>query len=169
MVTIKDVIAHLENVAPPVYQEDYDNAGLLTGNPLDEVKGVLTCLDATETVLDEAIALGCNLVVAHHPIIFRGLKRLTGSNYVERVVIKAIRHNLAIYAIHTNLDNVYSRGVNAEIAKRLGLVNTRILAPKAAWLKWQFVGPVEKTLPLSQVIIESGAEILDKTLRNDLS
>lgn len=131
MTKIADVIAHLESVAPPVYQEGYDNAGLIVGNAQQECTGVITCLDSTEAVIEEAIAQGCNLVVAHHPIVFKGLKRFNGRTYVERVVMSAIRNNVAIYAIHTNLDNVYAKGVNAEIAQRLGLVNTRILAPKA--------------------------------------
>ncbi len=131
MIKIADIIGHLESVAPPVYQEGYDNAGLIVGDAQKECTGVITCLDSTEAVIEEAIAKGCNLVVAHHPIVFKGLKRFTGKTYVERVVMSAIRNDIAIYAIHTNLDNVYAQGVNAEIANRLGLQNTRILAPKA--------------------------------------
>jgi dinuclear metal center YbgI/SA1388 family protein len=125
----------LETVAPPVYQEGYDNAGLIVGDAALECTGVITCLDSTEDVVAEAVAKGCNLIVAHHPIVFKGLKRLTGRTYVERVLLAAIRNNIAIYAIHTNLDNVYAQGVNAKIAERLGLVNTRILAPKASVLR----------------------------------
>lgn len=127
---IQELIAWLETIAPPVYQEDYDNAGLLVGHADAELRGVLCCLDATEAVVAEALALQCNLIVAHHPIVFRGLKRLTGRTYVERVVMQAIKNDIAIYAIHTNLDNVYHQGVNAKICEKLGLVNTRILAPK---------------------------------------
>jgi len=127
---IKDILAVLEAVAPPHLQESYDNAGLIVGDPETPVTGVLFCLDSTEAVVDEAIRKGCNLVVAHHPIVFRGLKRLNGANYVERTVIQAIRKNVALYAIHTNLDNVHRQGVNARIAGRLGLEHTRILAPK---------------------------------------
>lgn len=133
--TITDIIAHLEAVAPPVYQEGYDNSGLIVGHAGQACTGVITCLDATEAVVEEAIAQGCNLVVAHHPIVFRGLQRFTGRTYVERVVMRAIRHDVAIYAIHTNLDNVYAQGVNAKIAERLGLVDTRILAPKGTLLR----------------------------------
>ncbi len=128
--TVREVIAALERIAPPQYQEDYDNAGLLTGRPEWPVTGVLCCLDATEAVLQEAVAKGCNLVVTHHPIVFRGLKKITGRNYVERVIIHAIKEDLAIYAIHTNLDNVYQQGVNTVIADRIGLQETSILAPK---------------------------------------
>jgi dinuclear metal center YbgI/SA1388 family protein len=121
----------LEAVAPPHLQESYDNAGLIVGDPATEVTGVLCCLDSTEAIIDEAISKGCNLVIAHHPIVFRGLKRLNGTTYIERTVIRAIRHGIAIYAIHTNLDNVFHQGVNSKIAEKLGLVNTRILTPKA--------------------------------------
>jgi dinuclear metal center YbgI/SA1388 family protein len=129
-VTISELTTYLESIAPSHYQEDYDNSGLLVGDPNAEITGVMIALDATEAVIDEAVAKGCNLLVAHHPIIFRGLKRLTGRNYVERVVIKAIREGVALYAIHTNLDNVYRNGVNGKIAEKLGLENTRILSAK---------------------------------------
>lgn len=131
MTLIRDVVQFLESIAPPVYQESYDNAGLITGNAQMPVSGVLCCLDSTEAVIEEAIEKGCNLVVAHHPIVFKGLKRFTGQNYVERVVMMAIRNDIAIYAIHTNLDNVYHQGVNARIASLWGLQNTRILQPKS--------------------------------------
>ncbi len=130
MITLRQLTECLEQIAPPAYQESYDNSGLITGHPDMPVKGVLVCLDSTEAVIREAVARGCNVVVAHHPIIFNGLKRITGRDYVERTVIEAIRNEIAIYAIHTNLDNVYAQGVNSRIARRLGLVNTRILAPK---------------------------------------
>lgn len=131
MSSIKQVIQHLESIAPPVYQESYDNAGLITGNPDWPVSGVLCCLDSTEAVVEEAIQKGCNLIVAHHPIIFSGLKRLTGRTYVERTVMAAIKNDVAIYAIHTNLDNVYHQGVNAKIASVIGLKDTQVLAPKS--------------------------------------
>ncbi len=130
MTNIKEIINYLEEWAPPAYQEDYDNARLLTGNKNAPVTGVLIALDCTEAVVEEAIQKGCNLIVAHHPIIFRGLKKLTGENYIERTIIKAIKHDIAIYAIHTNLDAV-NTGVNFKIAERLGLSNTRILRPKS--------------------------------------
>lgn len=132
---IKEVTQYLEEIAPLSYQESYDNAGLLVGNSNWELTGILIALDTIESVLDEAIAKGCNLIVAHHPIVFGGLKKFTGRNYVERVVIKAIKHDLAIYVAHTNLDNVFKNGVNAKIAQKLGLNQTRILAPKKGLLK----------------------------------
>ena len=117
---VQDIISILEAIAPSHLQESYDNAGLIVGDPATEVTGILFCLDSTESVVEEALALGCNLVVAHHPIVFRGLKRFNGSSYVERTIMQAIRKNVAIYAIHTNLDNVYRQGVNAKIAEKLG-------------------------------------------------
>ncbi|HET6255628.1 MAG TPA: Nif3-like dinuclear metal center hexameric protein [Puia sp.] len=127
---ISEVISHLEALAPPVYQEHYDNSGLLTGSGNWGCTGVLATLDVTEEVVMEAVARGCNLVVAHHPIIFGGLKKITGRNYVERVVIAAIRHDIGIYAIHTNLDNMMAGGVNGRIADMLGLERRRVLAPR---------------------------------------
>lgn len=131
---IQTVINFLETIAPPIYQESYDNSGLIVGQAQAELQGVLLCLDSIEAVIEEAIEKNCNLIIAHHPIIFNGLKRLTGRTYIERVVAKAIKHDIAIYACHTNLDNV-RHGVNAKIAEKLGLVNTKILAPKTKVLK----------------------------------
>jgi dinuclear metal center YbgI/SA1388 family protein len=130
---IKDIISALESFAPVSYQEEYDNSGLLTGNPEWKVTGILVTLDCVEEIVNEAIANGCNLIVAHHPILFKGLKRITGKTYVERCLIKAIKHDVAIYAIHTNLDNVHS-GVNKKIAERIGLKKLKILAPKSGTL-----------------------------------
>lgn len=126
---IADVISALEKLAPPSLQEDYDNAGLITGNASWQCSGILCSLDATEEIVEEAKSKNCNLVVAHHPIIFRGLKKITGKNYVEKTIISAIKNNIAIYAIHTNLDNVID-GVNNKIADKLQLVNRKILLPK---------------------------------------
>jgi dinuclear metal center YbgI/SA1388 family protein len=125
---IEEVISHLEQWAPPILQESYDNSGLLVGNKQNEITNVLVSLDCTEDVVEEAIAKNCNLIVSHHPIVFEGLKRFTGADYVQRTVIKAIQNNIALYAIHTNLDNTLE-GVNGEIAKRLGLKNVRPLVP----------------------------------------
>ncbi len=154
---IKDLTAHLESIAPPVYQESYDNAGLITGDASAELKGVMLCLDSTEAVVDEAIEKKCNLIVAHHPIVFKGLKSLTGRNYVERVVIKAIRHEVAIYAIHTNLDNVYHQGVNARIAERIGLQGTRILAPRQGLRKLSAFVSSARSEGLRQALLSAGA------------
>jgi dinuclear metal center YbgI/SA1388 family protein len=131
---LKNIITEIEKFAPLAYQESYDNCGLLTGNKEQEVTGAILCLDCTEAVVEEAIRKKCNLIIAHHPIIFGGLKKLNGNTYVERTVINAIQNNIAIYACHTNLDNV-KLGVNKKIANKLGLINTQILAPKKSLLK----------------------------------
>ncbi|MCH2042927.1 MAG: Nif3-like dinuclear metal center hexameric protein [Saprospiraceae bacterium] len=132
---IGQLLNYLEAIAPLSYQESYDNAGLIVGDRSTEITGVLICLDSLESILEEAEQEGCNLIIAHHPIVFGGLKRFNGRSYVERVVMKAIQKGIAIYAAHTNLDNVYVSGVNAKIAERLGLENTRILAPKSGLLR----------------------------------
>jgi dinuclear metal center YbgI/SA1388 family protein len=134
MTTIKDVIDYLETVAPPALQESYDNAGLIVGDESKEVKSVLICLDSTEAIVEEALKKNCNLIIAHHPIVFSGLKKLNGKNYVERVVIKAVQNNIAIYAAHTNLDNV-PEGVNKKICDMLELRNCKTLSPKKNLLR----------------------------------
>lgn len=126
---VKDITSIIEAYAPPAYQESYDNCGIQVGDKNDDVTGVLITLDVTEAIIEEAISRGCNMIVAHHPLIFSGLKRLTGANYVERIVRLAIKNDICIYAAHTNMDNVYN-GVNAKIAQKLGLTNVSILAPK---------------------------------------
>ena len=154
---IKDITDHLESIAPLAYQESYDNAGLLTGHADMEVKGILVSLDCTEEIVDEAISKGCNLIVTHHPVIFGGLKKLNGKNYVERTVIKAVKNDIAIYAIHTNLDNVHV-GVNKKIAEKIGLKHVRILSPKNNLLKKiaTFV-PVDHLEKVKNALFEAGA------------
>jgi dinuclear metal center YbgI/SA1388 family protein len=131
---ISQLTAYLESIAPLVYQEDYDNAGLIVGQPDQEIHEALISLDCTEAVVDEAITNNCQLIISHHPIVFKGMKKFNSKTYVERVVEKAIRNNIAIYAIHTNLDNVID-GVNARICDTIGLKNCHILAPKPHLLK----------------------------------
>lgn len=129
MTTVKDIISELERWAPSMWQESYDNGGLIVGSMEMEVKGVLCCLDCTEDIVQEAIENQCNVVLAHHPIVFSGIKKLTGKNYVERTVIKAVKNDIAIIAWHTALDNVHT-GVNAQLGKVLGIQSMRILQPK---------------------------------------
>lgn len=126
---IKEIISLLEEMAPLAYAEDFDNVGLLVGNQESEATGILVCHDALENIIDEAISKNCNLVVCFHPILFSGLKKITGKNYVERTVIKAIKNDIAIYAVHTALDN-HQDGVNKIFSDTLGLINTQILIPK---------------------------------------
>ncbi len=154
---IKDLSSFLENIAPTDYQENYDNSGLIVGDKNAEVKKALITLDTTEEVVDEAIREKCQLIIAHHPIIFGGIKKLNGKNYIERVVIKAIKNNIAIYAIHTNYDNVIE-GVNSKICEKLGLTGCKILAPKKQLLKklYTFV-PVEYHEKVAKAVFETGA------------
>ena len=159
---IKQLTSFLETIAPSAYQESYDNAGLIVGNPEAEITGVLICLDSVEAIIDEAIEKKCNVVVAHHPIVFKGLKRFNGKNYVERVVMKAIKNDIAIYAIHTNLDNVYHNGVNSKIAKRLGLVNTQILAPKSNMKKIFTFVPTEHSDKVRKAMFDAGGGYIPK-------
>ncbi|WP_117884374.1 Nif3-like dinuclear metal center hexameric protein [Aureibaculum luteum] len=132
--TIKEITNSLEEIAPLQYAEDFDNVGLLVGNYQTEVTGVLVTLDTLETVVDEAIAKKCNLIVSFHPIIFSGLKKINGANYVERVVVKAIKNDIAIYSMHTALDNSV-KGVSAMMAEKLNLAKTKILLQKSGFIK----------------------------------
>jgi dinuclear metal center YbgI/SA1388 family protein len=153
---VKDITSLLEGIAPLGSQESYDNSGLIVGSHDMEVTEVLLSLDCIEETVEEAIKIGANLIIAHHPIVFGGLKQLNGKNYVERTVIKAIKNDIAIYAIHTNLDN-YKFGVNYEIAKRLGISNPRILAPKKNVLKkLVFFCPENDSAKVTQAIFEAG-------------
>lgn len=154
---VKKIIDAIEEYAPPVYQESYDNSGLQVGNPGEEVKGVLLTLDVTEAILDEALERGCNMIVAHHPLLFSGLKRISGRNYIERIVQKAIKNDLIIYAAHTNLDNVHN-GVNAKIAEKLGLKDTEILTPMSGTLyKLYTYAPVEAADKVREAMFAAGA------------
>ncbi|MEL0457452.1 Nif3-like dinuclear metal center hexameric protein [Flavobacteriaceae bacterium SZ-1-7] len=154
---VQDVINHLEDLAPLAYAEDFDNVGLLVGNKNAEVTGILVTLDALETVVDEAIQKQCNLIVSFHPIIFKGLNKLTGKNYVERVVMKAIKHDIAIYSMHTALDNAL-QGVNDMICNQLELTSKRILIPQSETIKklTTYV-PKNEAENLRKALFETGA------------
>lgn len=157
LMKIQDLIQFLETLAPPSLQESYDNAGLLVGNGETKFTKAIVCLDAVEAVVDEAITKGANLIIAHHPIIFGGLKKLNGKNYVERTVIKAIQNNIAIYAIHTNLDNVLA-GVNSKIGEKLGIQTPKILLPKLALLsKLVSYVPLANKDAVLQALFDAGA------------
>ena len=154
---VQDIITVLEDFAPRSSQESYDNSGLLVGDKNQEINSVLVCLDCTEEVVEDAKRKGCNLIVSHHPIIFKGLKSLTGENYVERTILACIRNGISLYAIHTNLDN-YEKGVNFEIGKRIGLKNLQILAPKTGvLLKLAVYVPKEYLEILNAAIFAAGA------------
>lgn len=155
--TIAELIAPLEKLAPLSYQETYDNCGLITGNTNWNCTGVLCTLDSTEAVVIEAKAKGCNLIVAHHPIIFSGLKKINGNNYVEKTIIAAIKNDIAIYAIHTNLDNIIT-GVNNKIADKLGIINRKILLPKQDLLSKLIVfSPKSHSEIIKETLFKAGA------------
>ncbi len=154
---IKDITGYLESIAPLSLQESYDNAGLIIGKPETELKGVLITLDTTEQIIDEAIGLKCNLIISHHPIVFKGLKRFNGSNFVERTVIKALKNDIAVYAAHTNIDNVIE-GVNMQICNILSLVNCKILSPgKSELRKLVVFVPTANADKVREAIFSAGA------------
>lgn len=159
---ILDLISVIEKYAAPELQEDYDNAGLITGNGTWDCSGVLCTLDVTLEVIKEAIQNNCNLIVSHHPVIFHGLKRINGRTYVERVIIEALKNDIAIYAAHTNLDNIVL-GVNGMIAKRLGLKNITILQPKNKMLRRLITfAPVDKAEQVRNAVFAVGAGHIGK-------
>ncbi|GGG52727.1 GTP cyclohydrolase 1 type 2 [Croceivirga lutea] len=154
---IKDVCKLLEELAPLHYAEDFDNVGLLVGDKEAMLTGILVTLDTLENVVDEAIAKNYNLIVSFHPIIFKGLKKLNGSNYVERVVLKAIKNDIAIFSIHTALDNA-KLGVNQKICDVLGLQNTQVLIPKHGTIKKLVTYvPISQSEQLKKVLFDAGA------------
>ena len=157
---IVQLIAALEGWAHPSLQESYDNSGLLAGSPSAQCTGVVVTLDATEEVVLEALSRGCNLIVAHHPIIFKGLKRLTGKTYIERAIITALKHDIAVYAFHTNLDNIHN-GVNAAIAAKLKLQNCSPLLFKPDQLKKLFTFvPLSHAEAVRSALFETGAGVI---------
>ena len=159
---ISEIIYFLESVAHPSLQETYDNTGLITGNSGWECNGIIVSLDATEEVVAEAIANKANLIVAHHPIIFSGLRKINGKNYVEKAVIAAIKNDIAIYAIHTNLDNVL-HGVNGKMAELLGLTNCSVLSPKTNTLQKLFTFvPAAQAEQVRNAIFQAGAGYIGK-------
>jgi dinuclear metal center YbgI/SA1388 family protein len=154
---IIDLISAIEVFAAPELQEDYDNAGLITGNGDRECSGVLCSLDVTLEVIKEAQASNCNLIISHHPIIFKGLKRINGKSYVENIIIEAIKNDIALYAAHTNLDNVLL-GVNGMIAQKLGLKDIEVLQPKKKLLRRLITfAPVDKAEEVRRAVFNAGA------------
>lgn len=159
---IKHITSFLEEVAPLCLQETYDNSGLLIGSANQEISKALITLDVTDEVIDEALKEKCDLIIAHHPLIFKGIKSLTGKNYVEKIIVKAIKNDLSIYAIHTNLDNIHN-GVNGMLAKKIGLKETKILSQGDGGLKKLVTFcPVDHAQPVSKAIFEAGAGHIGK-------
>lgn len=154
---IKEILQTIEQLAPLSLQESWDNSGVQIGDINQEVRSVLLCIDVTEDVLDEAVRLNCNLIISHHPIIFKAMKSLTGRNYVERCLIKACKHDITLYAAHTNLDNAVG-GVNFQLAKILGLQQVRILSPqKKSLLKLVTFVPHDYAERVRNVLFNAGA------------
>ena len=154
---ISEIISLIEEVAPISLQEEYDNAGMQVGDKNNEATGVLLCIDVTEDIIDEAVQKGLNLIISHHPLLFKGLKNITGKNYIERVVIKAIKNDISIYAAHTNLDNAQG-GVNFKIAEKLNLKNVRILSPqKGKLLKFVVFAPIAAADEVREAMLNAGA------------
>ncbi|MFC5044482.1 Nif3-like dinuclear metal center hexameric protein [Aquimarina hainanensis] len=154
---IKEVIQHLEELAPISYAEDFDNVGLLVGNKNTTVTGILVTLDTLEHIVDEAIENNCNLIISFHPIVFKGIKKFNGTTYVERVVMKAIKHDIAIFAIHTALDNSF-HGVNDMICEQLNLLNRKILIPQHNTIKkLTTFAPVAEAQHIRNKLFEAGA------------
>lgn len=156
-IRVQDIIQSIEDFAPKMYQESYDNSGLLIGDAEKIVHKVFLCLDVTENVLDEAISNSCQMIVAHHPIIFSGLKKITGNNATEKIIIKAIRYQIAIFIAHTNLDNI-RQGVNAKIAEKLNLKDKRVLRPSSQnLLKLYTYVPVASSERVKKALFAAGA------------
>jgi len=154
---IKDITACIETFAPLSLQEDYDNSGLLIGHPEKEINQALICIDLTETVLKEAISLKCDIIIAHHPLIFGGIKRLTGCNSTERIVEDCILKGIAVYAAHTNLDNT-SNGVNAMLCKKIGVQKCRVLRSSDGMLrKLVTFCPVDHAEKVRNALFDAGA------------
>lgn len=168
---ISDLTRYLEELAPLSLQENYDNCGLLTGNPDWPVQSVLCSLDCTPEVIAEAESLGCNVVVCHHPVIFRGLKSLAGDSYVDRTLIAAIKADIAIYAIHTNLDNVLRQGVNGRIAQKIGIREQRVLVPRSPGipeLGAGVIGELEGQMSLPEFLLHLKNQFACKSIRHTL-
>ena len=159
---LKELCSFLDSSVPPSFQESYDNSGLQTGMPEKEISSALLTLDITDQVLDEAIKKGCDLIISHHPLIFAGLKRITGSSLTEKLVLKAIRSDIAIYSAHTNLD-VFEKGVSRKMAEKLELNNIKVLSPlKNRLIKLVTYIPESHFEKVTAAIFESGAGVIGK-------
>jgi dinuclear metal center YbgI/SA1388 family protein len=159
---IKEITNYLESIAPLNLQEAYDNCGLLVGDDGAEVKGILIALDVTEAVVEEAIAMGCNLIISHHPLIFGGMKKITSKDAAGRIIIRAVQNNIHLYAAHTNMDNI-ATGVNGMIASKLGLLNCSVLKPAKDMLKTLVTYcPVAAAENLRHALFQTGAGYIGK-------
>jgi dinuclear metal center YbgI/SA1388 family protein len=157
---LRNITDHLETIAPLTFQESYDNSGLIVGDKSRDISSALICIDVTEEIINEAITFGCELIISHHPLIFKGIKRITGSNEVERCLIKAIKNDIAIYAAHTNLDSI-TGGVNTKICEKIGLEKCEILAPiKNQLLKLVTYVPENHIEAVRSALFNAGAGVI---------
>ncbi len=157
---LKEIISVFEEAAPFSLQESYDNSGIQFGNPEDEVSKGLICLDITEKVVDEAIENRCDLIISHHPLLFKGIKQLTGQHYTQKALIKAIKHDICLLSVHTNLDSVM-HGVNHKLAQKMGLNNIRVLQPRKGLLKKLVVFcPVVHAEKVRNALFKAGAGVI---------
>ena len=155
--TIKDITTYIESQIPLALQESYDNCGLIIGNPDSEIKSILVCIDVTSEIIEEAIEKGANFIISHHPLIFSGIKKLTASNDIEKLVVKAIENKIAVYALHTNADN-HMRGVNALLCAKLGIQSPKILKPQSAgWVKLVTFCPKSCADDIRNALFSAGA------------
>jgi len=154
---LSEIVSAIESFAPLDYQDSYDNAGLIIGDTSRNIKKALITIDTTEEVIDEAINVGAELIISHHPVIFNEIKKITGSTYTGRIIMKAIKNDLAVYSAHTNLDNI-KEGVNLKICQKLGLINTRILCPiKGELRKLVTFVPLDHADNVRSALFNSGA------------
>ncbi|HBJ76845.1 MAG TPA: Nif3-like dinuclear metal center hexameric protein [Porphyromonadaceae bacterium] len=168
MIKVRDITSLLEEIAPLHYQEHYDNSGLQVGDWEEEVRGCLVCLDVTEEIIDEAVALGCNMILSHHPIIFFGLKHLLGKTHSERVVEKAIRNNIILYASHTNLDKS-PKGVNYNLGKIFGLKDMHTLSPETSLgenVGLGVIGELEEEIPIIEFLLSVKEKLCLQVLKH---
>ena len=157
---LKEIISFFNELAPFALQEEYDNSGLQIGNPEKEIKAALLCIDITEEVLEEALKTGSDLIISHHPLIFKGIRKISGQNMIERIIEKSIKNDIALLSVHTNIDAV-AGGVNKKICTKLGLKDTKILTPaKGKLLKLAFFVPVKNAEEVRKAVFNAGAGVI---------
>jgi len=157
---LKDLCSYLDSAVPLSFQEDYDNSGLQVGNPEKEVSSAMLTLDVTEEVIDEAVSQKCDIIISHHPLIFNGIKRITGRTFTERILYKAVKHDIVIYSSHTNLD-IFSNGVSRKMAEKLDLKDIKVLSPlEKRLLKLVTYIPESHLEKVREALFEAGAGVI---------
>jgi dinuclear metal center YbgI/SA1388 family protein len=157
---LKDLCSYLDSAIPLSFQESYDNSGLQIGLPEREISSAILTLDITEEVIDEAISGKCDIIISHHPLLFNGIKKISGKTFTERILYKAVKHDIAIYSAHTNLD-IFENGVSRKMAEKLGLTNPRVLSPlKNRLLKLVTFIPESHLEKVREAVFEEGAGVI---------